>query len=141
MVGQELALIPGIYGILLCNIWPEKGHLLLWGFPVGRSIGYVHGTCAQAGCRGGAVGQPWSCSTAELCWSSSPLLSSPGDSLPCPAFQLLHTGVQGVTCSLKVAQAKHKPQILTIALTEHEKSLLKCVWGGVVRGFFKAQMH
>lgn len=78
---------------------------------------------------------------AQQSFAGAAALSSPGDSLSCPAFQLLHTGVQGVTCSLKVAQAKHKTQILTIALTEHEKSLLKCVWGGVVRGFFKAQMH
>lgn len=132
MVGQELALIPGRYGILLCSIGPEKGHLLLLGFPVGRSIGHVYGTCGQAalswrGCRAALVLQH---SRALLEQQPSPL-----QGIPCPALLSSSSRVQGISCSLKVAQAKHKTQIkvLTIALTEHEKLLLKC--GGFVRGF------
>lgn len=134
MSGQELTLIPGRYSILLCNIWPEKGHLLLWGFRVGRSIGHVHGTCGQAALLWRAVGQP--CPVAQQSLAGAAALSSSGDYLPCPAFQPLHTRVQGISCFLKVAQAKHKIQIkiLAIALTEHEKLLLKC--GGFLRVFF-----
>lgn len=107
--GAGVIFIPGRCGILLCNIWPEKGRLLLWGFPVGRSMldvfmGLVHRQC----CHGGAVGWPWSHSTAEPCWSISPLLSR---GLPALPFQLLHTRVQGKSCSLKVAQAEHKTQL------------------------------
>lgn len=62
MVGQELPVIPGWYSILLCNIWPEKGHLLLWGFPVGRSMLDRD----RQRCHGGAVGQPWPCTQQSL---------------------------------------------------------------------------
>lgn len=116
----------------------KRGHLLLWDFPVGRSIGHVHGTCGHAVllwkvCRAALV-----LPAAQQSLAGAAAFSSPGDYLPCPAFQLLRTRVQGIVCSLKVAQAKHKTQIevLTVALAEHEKLLLKCVCGGEVRGIF-----
>lgn len=84
MVGQELSFIPGTYGILF-NIWPEKEHWLLWGFPVGRSIlGVFMGLVGRQHCCGGAVGWPWSHSTAEACWSISPLLFR---GFPAPPYQ------------------------------------------------------
>lgn len=114
MLGQQLSLIPGRYSILLCNIWPETGHLLLWGFPVGRSIGRVHSTCGLAA---------WSwrgCRVALVLQQSRALLQpqpsgSLGD-LPALTFQLLRTGVQGVSCCLKVAQAKHKTQLKVLTM-------------------------
>lgn len=110
MVGQELSLIPGRYSILLCSIWPGKGHLCcevsLWG----GLQWTVDGTWGEAalswrGCRAALVLQH---SRALLEHQPSPF-----QGIPCPAlpFQLLCTGIQGTSCSLKVAQAKHKTQL------------------------------
>lgn len=109
---QQLSLIPGRYSILLCNIWPEKGHLLLWGFPMGRSIGHIQGTCGLAawlwrGRRLALVPQQ-SLARASVLWLFG--------GLPALPFQLLHTGVQGVLCCLKVAQAKHKTQLKVLTM-------------------------
>lgn len=80
--GAGVIFIPGRCGILLCNIWPEKGRLLLWGFPVGRSMldifmGLVTGSVVMEGLQGG-LGP-----TAQQSLAGASALSSPGDYLPC----------------------------------------------------------
>lgn len=135
MVGQELALIsPRKIWHFVVQHWARKGTFAAVGLPWGKE----HWTSSWDLWTGSVVeGLQGSLGpAAQQSLAGAAALSSSGNSLPCPAFQLLHTRVQGISCSLKVAQAKHKTQtkVLPIALTEHEKLLLK--YGGLFRLFF-----
>lgn len=106
MVGQQLSLIPGNTEFVVQHLARKRA------FAVGRlPCGKEHWTRSWHLWPGSAAGQLWSHSSAEPCWSISPL--SGGLALP---FQLLHTQVQGISCSLKVAQAKHKTQIKVVTM-------------------------
>lgn len=110
MVGQELSLIPGRYSICCATFGLKRGICCCEGSLWGGLYWTVDGTWGEAALS-------WRGRRAALVLQHSRALlehqPSPFQGITCPALplQLLHTRVQGTSCSLKVAQAKHKTQL------------------------------